>query len=179
MKTWANAVTLFRFFLIPMLIYTLVERHYLISALILAIAAASDLLDGYLARTYHQVTKWGMFLDPSVDKLMVISATTYFTAQGLLPMGYLLALFYRDFSLLTGLLALIWVGREGVVSARSFGKLSAGLTFSLLFFLSLERDYPFFSPLIFPLMWGSLVFVVISFVLYSYRWFQLYEGRVE
>lgn len=179
MKTWANAVTLIRFFLIPVLLYTLVERQYLISASILAIAAISDLLDGYLARTCHQVSKWGMLLDPAVDKLMVISATTYFTTKGLLPVWYLLSMFYRDFSLLMGIFALVWSGREGVVPAKSFGKLSAGLTFALLFFLCLERDYPLFSPLILPLMWGAWVFVVISFALYSYRWFRLYEGIVE
>ncbi len=168
-----------RLLFIPVLIYALIHQYYLISAAMVVISAISDLLDGHLARAYGETTKLGMFLDPFADKLLVISATTYFAIHGFVPMWYLLLLFYRDFSLLSGLVALVSSGREGLVPARSFGKLSAGLSLSLLFFLCLERHYSFFSPWVACLLWGSALFVVISFVLYSYRWFRLYEGQAE
>jgi CDP-diacylglycerol--glycerol-3-phosphate 3-phosphatidyltransferase len=166
-----------RLLVIPVLIYALIHQYYLISAAMVVISAISDLLDGYLARAYGETTKLGMFLDPFADKLLVISVTTYFVIHGFIPMWYLLLLFYRDFSLLSGLIALVSSGREGIVPSKSFGKLSVGLSLSLLFFLCLERRYSFFAPLVASLLWGAALFVVISFVLYSFRWFRLYEGR--
>lgn len=175
--TAPNCVSMSRLLFIPVLIYTLIHQYYFVSAAILVISAISDLLDGHLARTYGEITKLGMFLDPFADKLLVVSATTYFATQGLIPMWYLLMLFYREFSLFSGLIALVWCGREGLVPAKSFGKLSAGLSLSLLFFLCLERYYSFFAPWVACLLWGAALFVAISFVLYSYRWFRLFEGE--
>lgn len=175
--TAPNCVSMSRLLFIPVLIYALIHHYYLVSAMILVVSAISDLLDGHLARTYGEITKLGMFLDPFADKLLVVSATTYFAIQGFVPMWYLLMLFYRDFSLLSGLAALVSSGREGLVPAKSFGKLSAGLSLSLLFFLCLEREYSFFSPWVVYLLWGAALFVAISFVLYSYRWFRLFEGE--
>jgi CDP-diacylglycerol--glycerol-3-phosphate 3-phosphatidyltransferase len=46
----------------------------LIAALVFAVAAATDWLDGYLARTLNQTSAFGAFLDPVADKLMVATA---------------------------------------------------------------------------------------------------------
>jgi len=72
-----NYLTLFRIFLIPIFVlayYIPGERHFLISAVIFAIAGFSDFFDGYLARKTGQTTALGAFLDPVADKLMVVVA---------------------------------------------------------------------------------------------------------
>lgn len=72
-----NTLTLLRVVMIPVLVlvfYSPYDWKFLASAVIFALAAATDWLDGYLARRLNQNTPFGAFLDPVADKLMVAAA---------------------------------------------------------------------------------------------------------
>ncbi len=72
-----NILTAFRIVLIPFFLiafYLPVEWGMLCAALIFGLAAATDYLDGYLARRLKQTTPFGAFLDPVADKAMVVAA---------------------------------------------------------------------------------------------------------
>jgi len=72
-----NILTLLRIALIPVFIavyYTSWEWHNLAAAAIFGAAAATDWVDGYVARKYNKVTPFGAFLDPVADKLIVVAA---------------------------------------------------------------------------------------------------------
>lgn len=88
-----NRLTYFRIFCIPLIVYLLtfeqntdtklyfwqtvpqtVTATDLIAALIFALAALTDLLDGWIARRYHIETMLGKLLDPLADKLLIVSA---------------------------------------------------------------------------------------------------------
>jgi CDP-diacylglycerol--glycerol-3-phosphate 3-phosphatidyltransferase len=101
-----NALTLMRIALIPVLVlvfYLPFENHLLVAAGIFAFAAATDWVDGYLARRLGQTTAFGAFLDPVADKLMVAVALVLLVER-------------HDRQLLT-LAACVIIGREIVVSA--------------------------------------------------------------
>lgn len=101
-----NQVTFLRILLIPLLValfYLPWKWHYLASAVVFALAALTDLLDGYLARRLNQITPFGAFLDPVADKLIVAIA--------------LVLLLQQHPSALFALPAMIIIGREIVVSA--------------------------------------------------------------
>jgi len=101
-----NALTIMRILLIPVLVavfYLPFERHLLVAAGIFAVAAITDWFDGYLARRLGQMTKFGAFLDPVADKLMVAVA--------------LVLLVERHDTILFTLAACVIIGREIVVSA--------------------------------------------------------------
>ena len=73
---WPNILTFIRISLIPLLVvffYVPVYGH-MIAAILFAFAGITDWLDGYLARSLHQTTKLGAFLDPVADKLIVCIA---------------------------------------------------------------------------------------------------------
>lgn len=73
----ANMLTLMRIVLIPLFFvsfYLLGEYGNLIATFIFVVAAITDWLDGYLARSYNETTKFGAFLDPFADKLLVVCA---------------------------------------------------------------------------------------------------------
>ncbi|MGO1463384.1 MAG: CDP-diacylglycerol--glycerol-3-phosphate 3-phosphatidyltransferase [Marinobacter sp.] len=101
-----NLLTLSRILMIPVFVvvfYLPVQWSYMASAAIFAIAAATDWLDGYLARKLDQSTPFGAFLDPVADKLMVAVA---------------LALLIQEYStLLLTIPATVIIGREIVISA--------------------------------------------------------------
>ncbi|MGP4843116.1 CDP-diacylglycerol--glycerol-3-phosphate 3-phosphatidyltransferase [Marinobacter sp. 1Y8] len=74
-----NILTMSRIIMIPIFVlvfYLPYEWRYVVSAAIFALAAATDWLDGYLARRLNQSTPFGAFLDPVADKLMVAVALT-------------------------------------------------------------------------------------------------------
>lgn len=92
--------------MIPILVavfYLPFKNHLLWAAGIFAVAAATDWVDGYLARRLGQMTKLGAFLDPVADKLMVVIA--------------LVLLVERHNTILFTLAACVIVGREIVISA--------------------------------------------------------------
>ena len=104
-----NLLTWFRIVMIPVFFAvfyasdsTLSLHHkHLISALIFSLAAITDWLDGYLARTLNQTSAFGAFLDPVADKLMVAAALIM-----------LVNLAYVD-----AVIAFIIIGREIAISA--------------------------------------------------------------
>ena len=72
-----NLITLLRIFLIPVFILAFLTptgSRSLTAAVIFTIASLTDLMDGYLARRWGQITKLGKFLDPIADKCLVLAA---------------------------------------------------------------------------------------------------------
>ena len=101
-----NILTSVRIFMIPILVviyYLPWEGRYYTCAMIFALAAITDWLDGYLARKLDQTTAFGAFFDPVADKLMVSIALVLLVASYSNP-------------LLT-LASAVIVGREIVISA--------------------------------------------------------------
>ncbi|MCC4262976.1 CDP-diacylglycerol--glycerol-3-phosphate 3-phosphatidyltransferase [Oceanimonas baumannii] len=101
-----NSLTFFRILLIPVFIvlfYLPVEWGYFWAAAVFAFAAATDWLDGFLARRLEQSTPFGAFLDPVADKVMVAAA---------------LVLIVDDYSsALVTIPAMFMIGREIMISA--------------------------------------------------------------
>ncbi len=99
-------LTLFRIVLIPTLIavfYLPIPGARAIAAVVFVLAALSDWLDGYLARKLAMTSRFGAFLDPVADKLMIATA--------------LIILLQQDPSLLLMLSTVVIVGREITISA--------------------------------------------------------------
>lgn len=98
--TYANIVTLSRFFMAPIfLIFMLAgSGSGTVTALVIfIIAALSDWLDGYLARKYGEVTDHGVFLDPLADKVLTTSAFVALYMLNLMDMWMLVIIVLRDF----------------------------------------------------------------------------------
>src|SRR5512147_644809 len=107
-----NALTLLRIFFVPMLVAALVgEKLGLDSILgfsvapefvalgIFLAAAATDLLDGYLARKWGQVTTVGMLLDPIADKLLISAALIALVQIRLIPAWMVILIVGREFAI--------------------------------------------------------------------------------
>lgn len=83
-----NRLTLFRILLIPIVVglfYLDKPLGYLAAATLFLIACLTDFLDGYLARTFKQVTSIGSFLDPLADKLLVAAVLMMLAGFDRLP----------------------------------------------------------------------------------------------
>jgi CDP-diacylglycerol---glycerol-3-phosphate 3-phosphatidyltransferase len=81
----ANKITLARILLVPVFIIVLVSdfvQSKYVALTIFLILALSDLLDGYIARKRHEITKMGAILDPLADKLLVGAALIFLIGRG-------------------------------------------------------------------------------------------------
>ena len=79
-----NLLTLLRIFLIPAIViifYLPGKFGHTLAAAVFGLAALTDFIDGYLARNLHQETRFGAFLDPVADKLVVSVALVLIVAE--------------------------------------------------------------------------------------------------
>jgi CDP-diacylglycerol--glycerol-3-phosphate 3-phosphatidyltransferase len=101
-----NYLTLVRIFSIPVfvfLFYLPFKWSHTVTAILFALAAITDWLDGYLARSWDQTSRFGAFLDPVADKLIVVTALVLIVGERNIPF--------------LAIPAAIIIGREIVVSA--------------------------------------------------------------
>jgi len=103
--------------------------HFTALALFI-IAAASDFLDGWLARKLNLVTPLGKLLDPLADKILVCAAFVFLTAKGLCPVWITALIIGREF-LVTGLRQ-IAIEAGQVLAADKLGKWKTGFQLTYL-----------------------------------------------
>jgi CDP-diacylglycerol--glycerol-3-phosphate 3-phosphatidyltransferase len=119
-----NALTLVRILLVPVLVVALTVETpggSTIAAIVFAIAALTDGLDGYIARSRQSVTTFGKVMDPVADKLMIAAALISLVSLEKLAGWVAMVIIAREFAV-SGLR--IAAGQQGVViPASGLGKL--------------------------------------------------------
>jgi CDP-diacylglycerol--glycerol-3-phosphate 3-phosphatidyltransferase len=121
--TLATLLTLGRIFLVPLLMTVLLLKLPYggwIGALVFTVAAATDGLDGYLARRRNEVTKLGVLLDPLADKLLISAALVSLVQLGEVSAAVAMLIIGREFAV-TGL-RLVAAGEGVVIPANYWGK---------------------------------------------------------
>ena len=116
-----NLVTIARLLCIPacgVLLQFETRRNCFYAAAIFAVAAISDVLDGYLARVSNKITTLGKFLDPLSDKLIVLSALVLLLRLGRVPAWVVVVILAREL-LISGVRTL--AAEEGLIIAASQG----------------------------------------------------------
>ena len=110
-----NALSLARLFMVPVVVALLLAREDVLGAAFFVLAAATDFLDGRLARRAGP-TRLGQILDPLADRLMLSSVAVVLAIRGLLPAWAVAVLVGRDLLALLGSLVVgskIRVNRVG------------------------------------------------------------------
>jgi CDP-diacylglycerol--glycerol-3-phosphate 3-phosphatidyltransferase len=123
-----NVLTLLRIVLVPVLVVALLDETPdgdVIAAIVFALAAFTDGLDGYIARRNKQVTTFGKLMDPLADKLLVIAALISLVSLDRLQAWVAMVIIARELAV-TGLRTI--AAERGVVIAASWlGKLKTAL----------------------------------------------------
>jgi CDP-diacylglycerol--glycerol-3-phosphate 3-phosphatidyltransferase len=124
---WPNAFTFLRALLVPVILWLLVQdtegqllRWWAFGVFVFA--ALTDSIDGWVARRYAGVTRWGQLADPIADKLLIIGSLSSLAYIGELPWWAVLVIVVRE--LAVTLLRLQLVRRMRLVMpASNWGKL--------------------------------------------------------
>lgn len=139
-----NKLTLLRIFLIPLLLVFLISPSFwscFIAALIFGLAAATDWLDGHLARVTNQVTLLGKLLDPVADKLLVVSALVPLVELDRVAAWIVVVIVGREFAV-SGLRMI--ASAQGIhIAAGAMGKYKMGAEITAILFLILDFNFLF------------------------------------
>ena len=126
-----NILTILRMLMIPVFAKMYYSDQQAASMLVFLLASATDLLDGYLARKWNQVTDFGALMDPLADKIFVTTIMLILVEYQLIAAWVAAVVICREF-MVTGL-RLLAVKQGKVISADKFGKLKTVLQMIMLF----------------------------------------------
>lgn len=174
LKHMPNKLTLARMAVIPLLLilYPLSKKLWLFCAVLFAFAAATDYLDGWIARRYSNVTPLGALLDPIADKMLVAACLVLLSSSGVVPAFLTGLLICRDAGV-SGL-RLLAMEQSFKIEVSDFGKWKTALLSLAIFSLIA------YEPLLgLPLreigmvtMWLSLILSLYSAWLYGRAYLQ-------
>ena len=133
--TVPNVITLVRLACVPVFVWLLFGAHHqTASAALLAVLGATDWVDGFVARRWHQVSTLGKVLDPTADRVLVGTAVISVIVVGAVPLWFGLLTVVREVLVSAAVLLLaalgaqridvLWVGKAG-----TFGLMFAYPTF--------------------------------------------------
>jgi CDP-diacylglycerol---glycerol-3-phosphate 3-phosphatidyltransferase len=178
-----NLITLLRIFLIPVFILIYLkptESRTLSAAVVFLIASLSDLMDGYLARRWEQITKLGKFLDPIADKFLVLSALILLVEFHRVSSWIAIVIIGRELAV-TGLRAI--ASSSGIViAADEAGKYKMAIqTISIVLLILGYKigpvDFHVWGTF---LLWISMILAILSGVQYFMKFLnQIDSGSLE
>ena len=100
--TLANIVSFVRLLMVPAYLILLLNGYNLAATLVFAVAAATDFLDGQIARRTHTVSRLGQLLDPAIDRILMITGVLGVFLVGRIPLWVIVVVVVRDLYLLIG-----------------------------------------------------------------------------
>ena len=200
---WANRITVLRILLIgpfvscmlkindPMLSQTMHVGMRYASIVIFLVMAASDGLDGYLARRKGQITTLGSFLDPMADKLLMTCACLLLASQRagvegfLLPPTVVVLIIGKDLFLLIGFVIVYFITFQVRVVPVLIGKIATALQLSMvaaiLFAPEVSRVVPGWIWFLRVLWWsaaGTAILATLIYIRNGSRYIEDHERQV-
>jgi len=184
-----NSLTIARIFFVPLLVAALVEESVSVHAFgvtitnewlalaIFLVAAITDLLDGYLARKWGQVTTIGTLLDPIADKLLISAALISLVQVHAVPGWMVILIVGREFAI-SGLRSIAAV--EGyTIKASDLGKTKMVAQVTAISFLLISIRHRSLATLAYWMMWVVVVFAMTSAIGYFRKFWRKVDVRIK
>jgi CDP-diacylglycerol---glycerol-3-phosphate 3-phosphatidyltransferase len=137
-----NLLTFLRIALIPVVLWLVAEgtpRALFWAAIVYAITAITDFLDGWLARRRNLISVLGKFLDPLADKLLVMAVLVFMVHLAWVPSWVTIVILARELSITS--LRVIAMSEGVVIAAGQGGKEKTALQMVALLLLILHHRY--------------------------------------
>jgi CDP-diacylglycerol--glycerol-3-phosphate 3-phosphatidyltransferase len=168
-----NVLTLLRILLVPVVVVALLDETPngdTIAAGVFALAALTDGLDGYIARSRAQITTFGKLMDPLADKLLVTAALVSLVSLGRLEAWIAMVIIAREFAV-TGLRG-VAAERGVVIQASWLGKAKTILQVAAIIALIATDPAPLGVDL---LVYAAVAATVISGIDYFFGFRRMME----
>jgi cardiolipin synthase len=168
--TLPNLFTYLRLALVPVVSWFLIRADYRPALVAFLVAAASDGVDGFLARRLNQISVVGATLDPIADKLMLFVVTVLLAWNGAIPVWLASAIVARDAVILTGAAAYRKLKGHLEIMPTLLGKANTLLEFGVLGLAMAQAAQWLSVPGLAILFWIAFASTVISGMQYVWIW---------
>ncbi len=132
--TTANQITILRLVFVPIFAILVIHQNYKWAFIVLAVAAISDVVDGNVARFFHQESPVGVALDPIADKILMTTAYLVLGFRDALPMWLTVLVISRDVAIVTTAALIILVAGYRPFRPTILGKASTTVQVATIFF---------------------------------------------
>ena len=168
-----NLLSYLRFLLIPLIVWLYCfEKKYNLAALIMALSAATDVIDGWIARKFNMVTDWGKIIDPFADKLTQIAIACCLAWR--YPAVWILLALLVGKEFYMGLIGLIFIKKtDHVEGSVWYGKAATVAFFFVSLVLLCFPNLPIAAVL--SLVLAECGLLIASMVLYTLRYLKLFK----
>jgi CDP-diacylglycerol--glycerol-3-phosphate 3-phosphatidyltransferase len=185
---WPNLLTLLRIFFVPLLVAALLaedsawQRFLPLSPELFALgvflaAAATDLVDGHLARRWGQITTVGTLLDPIADKLLISAALISLVEIRRLPAWIAILIIGREFAV-TGLRSI--AATAGLtIKASELGKSKMAAQVVAIALVIAGIRWPVLAPPALVAMWAVMLFGMVSAADYFRKFWRKLDDRIK
>ena len=171
----ANKITITRILLVPIFMAFLLSAPQplgsYVAVFIFAIAAITDSVDGYIARSQKQVTVFGQLIDPLADKLLVSAALISLVDLNRLSAWVAVVIIAREFAV-SGL-RLVALSENKVIPASIWGKLKTISQIIAIILIILNIPYFIFGA---PIGWLAMAVALVLTVLSGIDYFTKLRG---
>jgi cardiolipin synthase (CMP-forming) len=168
-----NLLTVLRFFLVPIVIVSIIDKQWMFALVIFVIAGVTDAVDGFVARQFDMRTELGAYLDPLADKALLVSIYITLAVAGIIPVWLAVLVVSRDV-MIVGAVIVSWL-MENPVEINPL-KLSKANTLAQISFAALMLCMLAFAAPMPMLRDGGLVLVaaltLASMAAYFAAWFR-------
>jgi cardiolipin synthase len=179
MQNIPNAITVARILLVPWIAWFTYTRDYEPALWLFMLAAASDLVDGLIARSFDLRTRFGAVADPLADKMAMLTVTLLLAWQGWLPWWLAAAIVLRDVVIVGGAIAYHVVVGRVEMAPTWLSKLNTVIEFTLLAtLLATGAGLLDGEPWLQVLLWIAFATVLSSGAQYVWIWGSKAAARV-
>lgn len=168
-----NLLTALRVCAAPMTAVLILRAHYATALSVFAFAGLSDVLDGYLARRLSYATRFGVYLDPAADKLLMLASFVTLTMIHAIPFWLTALIIGRDLAIVMGVGSARLLSLPLHVEPLNIGKASTviqvGFVGLVLLRLALGSDQP---NLVLAGVIATAAVTLASWFAYAQLWFR-------
>lgn len=166
-----NILSILRLILIPVFIvlyFSDIKYSGIISAEVLIISAATDVLDGIIARKFDMTSRLGRILDPLADKLTQASVCICLVIKNIAPIWILCVLILKEFVMIGAGANIIRKGKE-MMSSKWFGKLGTVVFYSAMILIIAFSPQRRIIDLLLVLVLMFMIFSLAMYIPYFFR----------
>jgi cardiolipin synthase (CMP-forming) len=178
--TIPNYITIFRFLLVPFVLYAIFDGEMAWALTGFVLAGLSDGVDGYIARRFNQRSELGAYLDPVADKLLLVAMFATFGYLNVLPLWLVYLVISRDIMIVGAVILSTIIGNPVKMAPLFISKANTTTQILLAGFvladLALELNFQAVQT---GLVWLTAVLTALSAGAYAVQWLRHMAGYAE
>lgn len=164
-----NLITVLRLLLVTPIVVGLLTHHYPLAFWLFMVAGLTDAIDGYLARRFQWISRFGAMVDPLADKLLMVATFLTLGYLGILPLWLLTMVILRELVIVIGaVLYHLLIGEYDFIPTR-ISKVNTCLQIVLIIGFMFNLSYNIIPGTVMKILMG-LVFITSFLSLTDYMW---------